>query len=125
LRSTHSGHRLGTGEIRLVRRSQRAHQGNYVDKAPQLTLGGRRPHQPFEQLCRPGQPYIHPLCRRCQHPGGCQEVASAVEVQAWRNNATVEPLACMTDVLIKLVNLWPASRIDELMPWAYAARVKV
>jgi hypothetical protein len=31
----------------------------------------------------------------------------------------------MTDVLIKLVNLWPASRIDELMPWAYAARVKV
>jgi hypothetical protein len=28
----------------------------------------------------------------------------------------------MTDVLTKLVNLWPTSRIDELMPWAYAAR---
>ena len=28
----------------------------------------------------------------------------------------------MTDVLTKLVNLRPASRIDELMPWAYAAR---
>jgi hypothetical protein len=27
----------------------------------------------------------------------------------------------MTDTLTKLVNLWPASRIDELMPWAYAA----
>jgi hypothetical protein len=26
----------------------------------------------------------------------------------------------MTDVLTKLVNLWPASRIDELMPWAHA-----
>jgi hypothetical protein len=26
----------------------------------------------------------------------------------------------MTDVLTKLVNLWPASRIDELMPWTYA-----
>jgi transposase len=25
-----------------------------------------------------------------------------------------------TDILIKLVNRWPASRIDELMPWAYA-----
>jgi hypothetical protein len=24
-------------------------------------------------------------------------------------------------VLTKLVNLWPASRIDELMPWAWAA----
>jgi transposase len=27
----------------------------------------------------------------------------------------------MPSVLTKLVNLWPASRIDELMPWAYAA----
>src|SRR5262245_19770125 len=25
----------------------------------------------------------------------------------------------MTDVLTKLVNLWPASRFAELMPWAY------
>jgi transposase len=24
-------------------------------------------------------------------------------------------------VLTKLVNLWPASRVDELMPWAWAA----
>ena len=27
----------------------------------------------------------------------------------------------MTDVITKLVNLWPASRIDQLMRWAYAA----
>jgi len=33
----------------------------------------------------------------------------------------VEPQAYLTDVLIKLVNLWPASRLDELMPWAWAA----
>jgi transposase len=32
----------------------------------------------------------------------------------------VDPLAWMTDVLTKLVNLWPASRIGELMPWTYA-----
>ena len=32
----------------------------------------------------------------------------------------VDPLAWLTDVLTKLVNLWPASRIGELMPWAYA-----
>jgi hypothetical protein len=30
--------------------------------------------------------------------------------------------AWLTDVLTKLVNLWPASRIDELMPWHYAAK---
>ena len=34
----------------------------------------------------------------------------------------VDPLAWLTDVLTKLVNLWPASRINELMPWAYATK---
>ena len=30
------------------------------------------------------------------------------------------PHAWLTDALTKLVNRWPACRIDELMPWAYA-----
>ena len=34
----------------------------------------------------------------------------------------VDPLAWLTDVLTKLVNLWPASKIDELMPWAYVKK---
>jgi transposase len=34
----------------------------------------------------------------------------------------VDPLAWTTDVLTKLVNRWPASRIDELVPWAYATK---
>jgi transposase len=35
---------------------------------------------------------------------------------------SVDPQAYFTDVLTKLVNLWPASRIDELMPWIWAAK---
>jgi transposase len=35
----------------------------------------------------------------------------------------VDPQAWLSDVLTKLVNLWPASRIDELMPWAYAPKL--
>jgi transposase len=31
----------------------------------------------------------------------------------------VDPQAYLTDVLTRLVNLWPAARIDELMPWAW------
>jgi len=31
----------------------------------------------------------------------------------------VDPQAYLTDVLTKLVNLWPAARLDELMPWAW------
>jgi transposase len=34
----------------------------------------------------------------------------------------VDPQAFFADVLTKLVNLWPASRLDELMPWAWAAQ---
>ena len=30
----------------------------------------------------------------------------------------IDPQAYLTGVLTKLVNLWPASRLDELMPWA-------
>ena len=36
----------------------------------------------------------------------------------------VDPLAWMTDVLTKLVNRWPASRIEDLMPWAWGAEIK-
>jgi len=32
----------------------------------------------------------------------------------------VDPQAYLADVLTKLVNLWPADRIDDLMPWAWA-----
>lgn len=31
----------------------------------------------------------------------------------------VDPHAWLTDTLTKLVNRWPAARIDELMPWAF------
>ena len=44
-------------------------------------------------------------------------VASLLETCKLNN---VNPQAWLADVLAKLVNLWPAKRIDELMPWAYA-----
>ena len=34
----------------------------------------------------------------------------------------VDPQTYFADVLTKLVNLWPASRLDELMPWAWTAK---
>jgi transposase len=33
----------------------------------------------------------------------------------------VDPQAYLTGVLTRLVNLWPAARIDELMPWAWTS----
>lgn len=37
----------------------------------------------------------------------------------------VDPQTYFTDVLTKLVNLWPASRLDDLMPWNWAAAVDI
>lgn len=34
----------------------------------------------------------------------------------------VDPQDYLADVLARLVNLWPNDRIDELMPWAWAAK---
>jgi IS66 C-terminal element len=37
----------------------------------------------------------------------------------------VDPQTHFADVLAKLVNLWPAARIDELMPWAWGAANRI
>lgn len=34
----------------------------------------------------------------------------------------INPHAWLTDTLMKLVNRWAASRIENLMPWNYAKR---
>ena len=44
-------------------------------------------------------------------------IASLIETAKLND---VNPHAYLTDTLTKLVNRWPAARIDELMPWAYA-----
>ena len=38
-------------------------------------------------------------------------------IETCKMNA-VDPHTYLTDVLTKLVQAWPMSRIDELMPWA-------
>src|SRR5205085_10743064 len=34
----------------------------------------------------------------------------------------IDPQSWLTDVLTRLVNLWPNNRLDELLPWAWAAQ---
>jgi len=59
------------------------------------------------------------------HDEGAQNwacIASLVETCKLHD---VNPQTYLTDVLTKLVNLWPASRLDELMPWNWAAEPAV
>ena len=55
------------------------------------------------------------------HDQGGQNWAMIASLLETAKLNAVDPLAWLTDVLTKLVNLWPASRIDELMPWAWTA----
>jgi hypothetical protein len=50
-------------------------------------------------------------------PGSASCLASLIET--CRLNG-VDPEAYLADVLEKLVNGWPAARINELLPWAQA-----
>jgi transposase len=52
--------------------------------------------------------------------GGARWTAIASLVETCKLNG-VEPQRYFTDVLTRLVNGWPQSRIDELMPWHWAA----
>lgn len=52
--------------------------------------------------------------------GGARWAAVASLVETCKLNG-VDPQRYLTDVLTRLVNGWPNSRIDELMPWCWAS----
>jgi transposase len=54
------------------------------------------------------------------HDHGAENWACVASLLETCKLNSVNPEAWLADVLTKLVNLWPAKRIDELMPWAYA-----
>lgn len=59
------------------------------------------------------------------HDEGAQNwacIASLVETCKLNG---VDPQAYVADVLTRLVDLWPASRLDELMPWAWGSADRI
>ena len=57
------------------------------------------------------------FCGSDEGGGNWAIIASLLETA--KLNA-INPHAWLTNTLTKLVNRWPARRIAELMPWAYA-----
>lgn len=69
---------------------------------------------------------IRPLCLSRKNAlfasgddGGSRWAAVASLIETCKMNA-VDPQRYFSDVLTRLVNGWPQSRIDELMPWHWA-----
>jgi len=55
------------------------------------------------------------------HDQGAENWACIASLIETCKLSSIDPQTYFADVLTKLVNLWPASRLDELMPWAWAA----
>lgn len=58
------------------------------------------------------------------HDNGAENwaiVASLIETCKLNN---IDPQAYIADVLSRLVDLWPMNRLNELLPWAWAASRK-
>jgi transposase len=55
------------------------------------------------------------------HDGGAENWACLASLIETCKLHRVDPQAYFADVLTKLVNLWPESRLDDLMPWAWGS----
>jgi transposase len=73
---------------------------------------------------------IRPLCLSRKNAlfasgddGGARWATVASLVESCKLNG-VDPQRYLADLLTRLVNGWPNSRIDELMPWCWAADKK-
>lgn len=54
------------------------------------------------------------------HDEGAQNWALLASLIETAKLNGIDPQAWLADILVRLVNLWPNDRIDELLPWAWA-----
>ena len=59
------------------------------------------------------------------HDEGAENWACIASLIETAKLNSVDPQAYVADVLTRLVNLWPATRLDELMPWAWGAANRI
>jgi len=55
------------------------------------------------------------------HDDGAQNWAIVASLIETCKLGGIDPYRYLADVLFRLVNLWPNARLDELLPWNWAA----
>jgi hypothetical protein len=55
------------------------------------------------------------------HDDGAENWAILASLIETAKLSGIDPQAWLADVLTRLVNLWPDNRLDELLPWTWAA----
>jgi hypothetical protein len=55
------------------------------------------------------------------HDDGAENWAILASLIETAKLSDIDPQAWLADILTRLVNLWPNNRLDELLPWTWAA----
>ncbi len=55
------------------------------------------------------------------HDDGAENSAILASLIETAKLSGIDPQAWLADILVRLVNLWPNNRLDELLPWHWAA----
>jgi hypothetical protein len=55
------------------------------------------------------------------HDDGAENWAILASLIETAKLSGIDPQAWLADILTRLVNLWPNNRLDELLPWTWAA----
>jgi transposase len=55
------------------------------------------------------------------HDDGAENWAILASLIETAKLSGIDPQAWLADILARLVNLWPNNRLDELLPWPWAA----
>ena len=55
------------------------------------------------------------------HDDGAENWAILASLIETAKLSNIDPQAWLADILSRLVNLWPNNRLDELLPWSWAA----
>jgi len=55
------------------------------------------------------------------HDDGAENWAILASLIETAKLSRIDPQAWLADILARLVNLWPNNRLDELLPWTWAA----
>jgi transposase len=53
------------------------------------------------------------------HDDGAENWAILASLMETAKLNGIEPQVWLADVLVRLVNLWPNNRLDELLPWIW------
>src|SRR5580704_2109743 len=103
----------------LMRAARPEYDARSVRTADASDIGSRHPARYGQNDCEIALTRKNALF--AGHDDGAENWATLASLIETAKLNGIEPQAYLADVLVRLVNLWPNNRRDELLPWTWAA----